>query len=216
MAEPACEIAISFADRDAGVGNLDLDLATPVAGVSAGRAAGIGLCLQLRQPVEKLVCDDVAAHSALRNVRGHTESIDHDAVVMGRGPDRRGDHDDERERYQRGRHFEHHLHHVADVVHAQRPVPQSVLALEIGDLQIGKAALFAQVFARFGAGLAAERDLGGERIAAGRGAVFEIFSHQSLSKKNPPRPHEVGEREGVRGCRHLRRWRGPLTLPSPP
>jgi hypothetical protein len=88
----------------------------------------------LRQPVEKLVCDNVAAHPSLRNVRRHPERINHDTVVMGRRPDRRSDHDDDGERYQRGRPFKHYLYHVADVVNAQRPVAQAVLTFEIGDL----------------------------------------------------------------------------------
>ncbi len=54
MAQPLAQIAVDLADRDAGLGNLQLDVVAPVVGEGRGRTLGIGLGLQGRQLVQQL------------------------------------------------------------------------------------------------------------------------------------------------------------------
>ncbi len=86
VAEPADQQALQLPDRDARLGNLDLDLVVPVVGVGGGRAHRGGGALHPAEVVQQHRGDDLTGQTAGGHVGRDGERLDHQPLLLGRRP----------------------------------------------------------------------------------------------------------------------------------
>ena len=150
MAEPLAQVAVQFAEGDAGLGNLHLDVVAPVLGIGRGRSGGHGLGLQLRQPVEHASGHHLAGQAALGEVGRHGEGRDGQAMVLVRLPGHDGHRRCNRQADDRGHHLQQGLHPVAEAAPAQAGGLQLPLLVQVFGLEVDQSGLLQEESCGFG------------------------------------------------------------------
>ncbi len=122
VTQPEPQIALDLSQRNANLGNLDLDVLRAVLADILRTVEGMALRIvpDRADLVGQIVGDDLAGDAALGKLRRHREGIDHHAVGLGRIPRRRAQPDEDG----RADHDRHHLQRRLDAV-AESAQPQS-------------------------------------------------------------------------------------------
>ncbi len=193
--QPLAEISVQLADRHAGLGDLDLDVAAPVVGVARGRPAGDGAGLQVGKPIEQLAGHHLAGQAALGQIGRHGKGRDRDAVVLVGLPG----HHRHRAGYRQANDRRHRLQRQGDPVlpaaEAQARQHQFALFVQVLGLQLGQQGLAVEEGVELGVGLGAGALVartnghgrrGRDRRYAGLGRAFGFRLFDALGHRPIP------------------------------
>lgn len=148
VTQPIAQGAVQLADRDAGVGNFDLDVVTPIVAIGICRADRIRFLLHAREPVEQLARDNLAVQAARRQIRRHGKGFDDEFVVMRGGPDGAAERRYDADQNKGNRQLEGEFQRFARIFEAKRQPRQGAFLEQLLRLQAHEPRLFAQEHAR--------------------------------------------------------------------